>query len=133
MSNFVHTVEMVHPLCIKNFTSGDICKVLRRLTFFCTFDKVIVSAHGVSCIWMPARVADAQPAAWRPDAVAGDGDAEKRVPACIIGLRKPTILCREFEKTVAGPWYEFTFCLFRVLIDLVENLDLAAEPGGTAN
>ena len=59
--------------------------------------------------------------------------AEKRVPACIIGLRKPTIHCREFEKTVASPWCEFAFTLFRILIDLVENLDLAVEPGGTAN
>ena len=30
-------------------------------------------------IWIPARVADAQPAGVIPDAVAGDGDAEKRV------------------------------------------------------
>ena len=45
-------------------------------------------------IWIPARVADAQPAGVIPDAVAGDGNAEKRVPACINGLKKPSTLCR---------------------------------------
>ena len=33
----------------------------------------------------------------------------------------------------AGPWYKFAFTLFRILIDLVGDQDLAAEPGGTAN
>ena len=37
------------------------------------------------------------------------------------------------EKAEAGPWYKFAFTLFRILIDLAENQDLTAEPGGTAN
>ena len=45
-------------------------------------------------IWIPARVADAQPAGAIPDAVAGNGDAEKRVPACITGSNEPTTSCR---------------------------------------
>ena len=34
-----------------------------------------------------------QPAGGIPDAVAGNGDAEKRVPACINGSNEPSILC----------------------------------------
>ena len=37
------------------------------------------------------------------------------------------------QQAEAGLWYEFAFVLFRILIDLVGDLDLAAEPGGTAN
>ena len=40
---------------------------------------IFISAHGQAIIWIPARVADAQPAGVIPDAVAGDGDAENRV------------------------------------------------------
>ena len=39
----------------------------------------------------------------------------------------------ELQQAEAGPRYEFSSTLFRILIDLVEDLDLAAEPGGTAN
>ena len=45
-------------------------------------------------IWIPARVADAQPAGEIPDAVAGNGDAERIVSACINGLKKPSTPCR---------------------------------------
>jgi len=55
---------------------------------------IIISAHGASCIWIPVRVADTQPAGVIPDAVAGNGDAEKRVPACINGSNEPSIPCR---------------------------------------
>ena len=41
--------------------------------------------------WIPARVADTQPAGVIPDAVAGDDDPEKRVPACITGSNEPLI------------------------------------------
>jgi hypothetical protein len=37
------------------------------------------------------------------------------------------------QKAEAGPSYKFAFTLFRILIDLVGDQDLAAEPGGTAN
>ena len=54
---------------------------------------IFISAHGASYIWIPARVADAQPAGGIPDAVAGNGDAEKRVPASITGSNEPSISC----------------------------------------
>ena len=44
--------------------------------------------------WIPARVADTQPAGGIPDAVAGNGDAEKRVPACITGSNESSISYR---------------------------------------
>ena len=45
-------------------------------------------------IWIPARVADTQPVGGIPDAVAGNGDTEKRVPACINGSNEPSMPCR---------------------------------------
>ena len=41
-------------------------------------DIITMSAHGAIRIWIPARVADAQPVGGIPDTVAGDGDAEKK-------------------------------------------------------
>lgn len=54
-------------------------------------------------IWIPARVADDQPAGAIPDAVAGNGDAEKRVPACIFGSNEPPTPCRACKKPKLAP------------------------------
>ena len=48
-------------------------------------------------IWIPVRVADTQPAGAIPDAVAGNGDAEIRVPACITGSDEPSMPCRAWK------------------------------------